>query len=54
MGNERVCVYIPAEEYRELVMVKTIAECLLAAIQTMNLNFGEPDLLCRMFGGDGE
>jgi hypothetical protein len=49
VNGERICVYIPVEEYRELVRAKTVAECLIKAIEERSLSYAETDLLCKMF-----
>lgn len=55
MGADRVCVYIPVEEYRELVREKLVAECLMRVIKDkVTLDFGDLETIRTMFGGDAE
>lgn len=61
--NERVCVYIPVEEYRELVQAKRDADCLKAVLAKqkesyVGMKHEQLVMICTMFGlkeeGDGE
>ncbi len=63
MDNGKVCVYIPVEEYRELVQAKRDADCLKAVLAKQKASYGgmkheQLEMLCVMFGlkeeGDGE
>lgn len=55
MNSEKVCVYIPVEEYRELVQAKRDAECLKAVLVDAVKRYGglkqeAVEMLCTMFG----
>lgn len=54
MGAEIVCVYIPIDEYRELVRTQRDAECLRAILWERLKMYGgikheELEILCKMF-----
>ena len=55
MNNERVCVYIPVDEYRDLVQAKRDADCLKAILSAKVkeeyscLDRGEIAMLYAMF-----
>jgi hypothetical protein len=52
--NERACLYIPVDEYRELVRTQRDAECLKAIMQERlkaytGIKQDELEILCKMF-----
>lgn len=55
MTTEKIHVYIPVEEYRELVKAKVEAECLKAFLNDKlrwfrNIQYEEVKTICEMFG----
>ena len=55
MDNGKVCVYIPVEEYRELVQAKRDADCLKAILLQQKESYGgmkheQLVMICTMFG----
>ena len=54
MGNERVCVYIPVEEYRELIRAQRDAEILKMLLADGPLSYTETATLCKVFDVEKE
>ena len=55
MNSEKVCVYIPVDEYRELVQAKRDADCLKAVLADAVKGYGGlkqdvVEMLCTMLG----
>lgn len=55
MPTEKICVYVPVEEYRELVKAQREAECLKAMLTEKlrwfsSIQYDEVKMLCTMFG----
>lgn len=56
MGTEKICVYIPVEEYRELVQAKRDADCLKALLKSKadtgygEMKYTELKMVCQTFG----
>lgn len=52
--NEKACLYIQVDEYRELVRTQRDAECLKAIMEDRAKRYGgicqdELEILCKMF-----
>lgn len=52
--NERACLYIPVDEYRELVRTQRDAECLKSVMcerlkSYCGIKHEELEILCKMF-----
>ena len=52
--NDKACLYIPVEEYRELVRTQRDAECLRSIMAERLKTYGgikhdELEILCKMF-----
>lgn len=52
--NEKACLYIPVDEYRELVRVQRDMECLRSVMQERlkaytGIEHAELAILCKMF-----